>query len=242
MKKGYSVFGKAYETMLKNDLHNLNSIDHKLLREMILLEEDSYQALYGIQPLTLDMKTHDLYDFSQSLRDNTDLITIKNVLDYTSKIAGGFSLKIEEMKFGGTEKEILERGTDWCADMARVSVVLLMCLGISARIIYLANTERAYNGHVVTEAYYEGKFGVIDPIYGYCFHDGKPLDAYMLMNENKYLKDYDDAYRGLFKKIAICEYNPLDAENDYSVSVINDYYRILLNNNHDGKWLLGENQ
>ena len=183
-----------------------------------------------------------MYDFAQSFRENTDLTTVKNVLDYTSKIAGDFSLPIEEMKFGGTEKEILGRGTDWCADMARVSVVLFMCLGISARIIYLANTEKAYNGHVIAEAFYEGKYGVIDPIYGYFFYDRKPLDAYIIMNETKYLKDYDDEYRGLFKKIAICEYNPLDAENDYSVSGINDYYRILLNNNHDGKWLLGENQ
>lgn len=72
MKKGYSVFGKAYEIMLRNDLHDLNSIDHKLIREMILLEVDSYPILYGVRPTAPDMKAHNLYDFAQSFRGGKD--------------------------------------------------------------------------------------------------------------------------------------------------------------------------
>ncbi len=37
MEKGYDVFGKAYGVMNRNDLHALESIDHKLMQEMILL-------------------------------------------------------------------------------------------------------------------------------------------------------------------------------------------------------------
>lgn len=36
MKKGYLVFGHEYSVMLKNDLHDGNSIDYKFLQEMIL--------------------------------------------------------------------------------------------------------------------------------------------------------------------------------------------------------------
>lgn len=43
MKKGYDVFGNEYGVMLKNDLHAGNSIDHKFLREMILLDNESRQ-------------------------------------------------------------------------------------------------------------------------------------------------------------------------------------------------------
>ena len=32
MKKGYSVFGKAYEIMNKNDLHDIDSIDHRFIQ------------------------------------------------------------------------------------------------------------------------------------------------------------------------------------------------------------------
>lgn len=47
------------------------------------------------------------------------------------------------MLFGGTEKEILDRGTDWCTDMARVGAVFLKCLGIPSRIVHLADTGKA---------------------------------------------------------------------------------------------------
>ena len=242
MKKGYGVFGKAYEIMLRNDLHDLNSIDHKLIREMILLEPDSYPILYGVHPAAPDMRAHDLYDFAQSFRGSKDSVSIQNILVCTSKIAHDFSLSFEEMQFGGTEQEILNRGTDWCADMARVAVVLLNCLGIPARILHLANPEKAYNGHVIAEAFYEGKFGVIDPLYGYCFYEGEPLDAYTLMSETDHLKDYDAEYRDLFRKIAIGEYDPLDTDNDYSISGVNDYSRTLLSTAHNGRWLMGEDE
>ena len=242
MKRGYGVFGKAYEIMLRNDLHDLNSVDHKLIREMILLEPDSYIILYGVHPAAPDMKAHDLYDFAQSFRGSRDFVSIQNILVYTSKIANDYSLSFEEMQFGGTEQEILNRGTDWCADMARVAVVLLNCLGIPARILHLANLEKAYNAHVIVEAFYEGKFGVVDPLYGYFFYEGEPLDAYTLMNEPDYLKDYDMEYRNLFRKIAISEYDPLDTDNDYSISSVNDYYRTLLSTVHNGRWLMGEDE
>lgn len=46
-KRGYSVFGKEYEQMLRHDLHAENSIDHQLLRRMVLLEEDTAARLYS---------------------------------------------------------------------------------------------------------------------------------------------------------------------------------------------------
>lgn len=240
MKKGYGVFGRAYEIMLRNDPHDPNSIDHKLMREMILLEPDSCPALYGAHPAAPDMKGHALYGFAQSLQGDTDAASIRNVLACTSKIAADYAIPFEEMRFGGTEREILSRGTDWCADMARVAAVLLHCLGIPARILHLVNPQKAYHGHVVVEAFYEGKFGVIDPLYGYCFYEGKPLDAYTLMNEPEHLKGYDADYRDLFQRIAISEYDPLDAASNYSISRVNDYTRTLLSTDHHGQWFMGE--
>lgn len=35
-KIGYGVFGKAYEYMFRNDLHNKISVDHEILKNMIL--------------------------------------------------------------------------------------------------------------------------------------------------------------------------------------------------------------
>ncbi len=242
MKKGYGVFGKAFEIMLRNDLHAPCSIDHKFMQEMILLEEESRAFLYAAPPRLPDMRAHELYDFAQSFKGKTDRETIANVLKHTSEIAGSYNTPIEEMRFGGTEKAILERGTDWCADMARVAVVLLDCLGVPCRMLELINPERAYNGHVIVEAYYEGGYGAIDPIYGRQFLSDKPLDAWTLMTEPEHLRAFPDDYRGLFRGIAIHDYDPMDPANDYTESGLNDYCRRTLTTDHHDRWFMGEDE
>ncbi len=239
MKRGYDVFGKAYGVMLRNDLHAVNSIDHKLLQEMILVEEQSLEYLYKPFVQAKNMQSHALYSFAQQFRGGHTRQTIENILHYCSDIALHYDVPFEQMYFGGTEMEILKRGTDWCADMARVGVVLLLCNGIPARIVYLANPSKAYNGHVVVEAYYEGKYGVCDFIYGYCFNDGKPLDVYELMCDKQHFDRYPRDYASFYSAAAISEYDPME-ENCYEISGPNQYYLNLMNGNHGGKWIMGE--
>ena len=124
--------------------------------------------------------------------------------------------------------------------MARVVVVLLGCIGIPARVLYLADPERAYHGHSAVEAFYDGKYGAADPIYGYTFYDGGPLDAYTLMHEPQHLKHLPEEYRSLFQCIAVSRYDPMDPSNDYSVSAVNAYYRTVLTREHHGHWMMGE--
>lgn len=124
--------------------------------------------------------------------------------------------------------------------MARVAVVLLECIGIPARVLYLADPEEAYHGHAAVEAFYNGKYGAVDPIYGYAFYDEAPLDAYTLMHEPEHLKHLPEEYRRLFQCIAVSRYDPMDPSNDYSVSAVNAYYRTVLTREHHGHWLMGE--
>lgn len=239
MKKGYDVFGKAYAVMLRNDPHALGSIDHKLMQEMILLDDESFEHLYRSRPRAVDMRGHELYPFAQQFRREDDRRTIESILGYCAAIAENYDVPIEQMRFGGTEKEILSRGTDWCADMARVGAVLLMCNGIPARMVDLVNPGKAYHGHVVVEAYYEGKYGICDFLYGYCFYDGKPLDAYDLMHNPQYLDGYPDDYRALYSAAAISEYDPM-GDHCYEISGPNLYTTTLIHGNHNGKWIMGE--
>lgn len=46
MRKGYNLFGKAYEHMFRLDLHDQRSVEHKILKRMILLDEKSQKRLY----------------------------------------------------------------------------------------------------------------------------------------------------------------------------------------------------
>ncbi len=240
MKYGYDIFGKAYGVMLRNDLHSAESIDHFFLKTMILLDDESHDALYKAEHLGMDLSGHELYVFSQQFKRETDIETIDTVLKFTSDMASSYDEPFEEMLFGGTEKQIIERGTDWCADMARVCCVILKCLNIPCRILHLADTKKAYNGHVVCEAFYENEYGVIDPIYGFKFHKDKPINAYYLWKKHSDFSCGYDGYMELYGAIAVNEYDPLDVKNDYSISRPNDYYLRLIGSAHKGEWFMGE--
>ena len=78
MKRGYDVFGKAYGTMLRNDLHDIHSVDHKFMKEMVYLEDESYDFLYNGKPEKIDMANHELYIFAQQFKGVNDKQTIIN--------------------------------------------------------------------------------------------------------------------------------------------------------------------
>ena len=72
MKKGYDVFSKAYGVMLRNDLHAKDSIDHKLMQEMILLDESSYNLLYQQPPTIENMENHEVFSYAQQFKSSSD--------------------------------------------------------------------------------------------------------------------------------------------------------------------------
>ena len=242
MKQGYDVFGHAYGVMNRNDLHAPQSVDHQLMQEMILLEPDSRELLYQKPPFLPDMRHHELYAFSQQFRRNTDRETIEAILSYCAEIAHSYDdVPFETMTFGGTEQEILARGTDWCADLARVGAVLLNCCHIPARILHAVNPNAAYNGHVLTEAFYEGKFGVCDFTRGYLFYDDAPLDAWQLLTDRRHLAAFRKDYADTLSAIAVSDYDPT-AHHDYTTSTPNQYTLTLINTDHQNRWIMGEGQ
>ena len=105
--KGYDVFGKEYGCMLRNDLHDINSIEHKLMQEMVRLDSISEPFLYGGYQISYPMENNILYSFAQRFKRDNDLESIKSMILYTSQIATNYNTPLDEMYFGGTEKEIL---------------------------------------------------------------------------------------------------------------------------------------
>ncbi|MGN0744122.1 MAG: transglutaminase domain-containing protein [Christensenellales bacterium] len=239
IRRGYDVFGKEYGFMLRNDLHDKNAIEHRLMQEQILLDATSEQILYDGHRIIYPMKEHELYPFSQQFKANTELDTIRSLAKYTSEIALNYDVPLENMSFGGTEKEILDRGTDWCFDIARLAAVILDCIGLTSRFIFVANPDKAYHGHVLLEAYYNNSWGVVDPLYGNVFYDKKPISAKDI-SFSAQLQEMDDDYKNMFKQIAIAEYNPIDSSNKYIVSKCNTYTYNLNNIKQDGTWKFGE--
>ena len=92
--------------MLRNDLHDINSIEHKLMQEQIRLDSVSEPFLYGGYQISYPLENHELYTFSQKFKMKNGLESIKAVVRYTSKLASNFDVPLKDMLFGGTEKEI----------------------------------------------------------------------------------------------------------------------------------------
>ena len=145
--KGYDVFGKAYGYMLRNDLHDKDSIEHKLLQEQIKLDSVSEPLLYGGYQVLYSLENHELYLFSQKFKTKNELESLKLLVKYTSELASNFNVPLKDMYFGGTEKEILSRGTDWCFDLASsiwlnlFSFLIVLILSINSfAALFIINT------------------------------------------------------------------------------------------------------
>lgn len=251
MTKGYDVFGKAYGVMLRNDLHSIDSIDHKFLKEMTLVDKQSAPLFYQTNPkISYDTTKHELFEFAQSFKGDNTLDTIKNIIKFTSNIALNYEVEFLDMTFGGKEKDIIDRGTDWCADMARVGCVLLQCNNIPARIVHIVNTKKAYHGHVICEAFIDGKYAMCDFIHGVFGYDKDPISAWeMKLNKQLVTKCYTrdskeysiaNGLEGLFSEIAINEYNIMDKNNNYTKSKPNNYTIRIITEDHEDNWFMGE--
>lgn len=100
-KMGYGVFGKAYEHMFKNDLHHKRSVDHAILKNMILLDKDSKSFLYRLpQPVSKDICNHELYEIALKLKGDNHLESIDRTIEFVIEIVERFNTPFEEMIFG----------------------------------------------------------------------------------------------------------------------------------------------
>jgi len=250
MKKGYGIFGKAYEVMFRNDLYDEDSVDHYILRNMILLDEDSKAFLYQKpQRISDDIRFHGLYDYSLQFKGLNDFESICNVKTFLFNIVHNFDMQFENMVFGGSEKEIIERGTDWCTDISRVGAALLQCLKIPSRIVVIVNKDVAYNGHQVVEAYVDGKYMMCDFLYGVVGKINTIYSVYDLLNKPEQVKNiYQsnikeglqlDYISELYNLAAISEYD-ITKEYNYTISRPNEYYLRLVKLKLNGQWQMGE--
>jgi transglutaminase-like putative cysteine protease len=187
---------------------------------------------------------------------NSDEERIEAIINFTSGLQEKANDDLESMLIGGTEEEIIARGSDWCPDVARVSCALCQVAGLPARMVYLVDTKKAYSGHAIIEVYRAEVWGAVDPltnvIYRYPRH--KPASTWDLMNNHDLIEYHwkgestpytrADQFRGA----AISNYFVwLWKEYNYTVSKLNEYYRSILEMSSKGwpgglRWLYKEDK
>ena len=258
---GPAQFGPAYAAMIESDTHAPGSIDRVLTDQMVRLTEVTEADLYGTYSPTevadftdpaIRRLANDITASAEGTEQQLDLLTT-----FVHNLTQGVEDQpLDEMRFGGTEEQIIERGSDWCTDLARVGCILCQAVGIPARMVMLFNIDQAYSGHVIIEAYRSATWGAIDVSAGikYVDHYGVPATTWTLMHSPRLISSarrpggstsaYADPNQ--YRAAAISNYSIADrAEYDYTISSINEYYRSILEMSEQGwpggfRWLHNE--
>jgi|Deesub1362A_J573_1020465.scaffolds.fasta_scaffold00072_22 hypothetical protein len=264
--KGLGIFGPAYKIMLENDPHAIDSIDRILMENMILLCQETANYLYNeYTPTQVFYKKGERPELEQCVERiisgcNSEEMRIERIIRFTSGLGENVSNDMETILIGGTEEEIIKRGSDWCTDVARTACSLIQIAGFPARMVYLADTEKAYSGHTIIEVYRNNVWGAVDPLTNvvYRYPEGKPISTWELMNNpdpiEMHSKDDLTPYTRVeqFRSAAISNYfvwlwREYSRKYNYKTSKINNYYRSILEMAEKGwpsglRWLHGEDK
>lgn len=257
--QGPDQFGPAYKTMLENDTHAPGSIDRVLMEKMIRLCSETADYLYNEYTPTRSCYQQDvrpeLERYVETVLDcHSNEERIEAITRFTSGLGEKAEADLALMRVGGTEEEIIARGSDWCTDVARVGCALCQVVGFPARMVYLVDTAKAYSGHVIIEVYRAEVWGAVDPLTDviYCHTGGKPASTWDLMRLprliERHSRDKPSPYVtvGQFRRAAISNYFVWRwGQYNYAVSEVNDYYRSILEMSAQGwpgglRWLYGE--
>lgn len=258
--KGITQFGRAWQYVLEHDTHAPGSVDRVLLTEMVRLCPETRPYLYhGFTPTVVraDGGTRpDLHAVWQQVVQGCHTVEecIGAIAAFTAGLAEGYNWDdIDCIITGGTEEEIIARGSDWCTDVARSACLLVQSGGIPARIVYLVNLVEPYSGHTIIEAYRNGCWGAVDTSTAILYRhpDGTPATTWDLMIHPRLVEVHRGpraSYTSVnqFTGAAIVNYSINDCHRyKYTVSTINAYYRSILVMAHKDwpgglRWLHGE--
>jgi len=258
--RGIGGFGRAYQIMLENDSHAPGSVDRVLMERMIRLCHETAAYLYGeYTPTRVKYRRNSRPKLEPyvkaAIRDRgSDEQQVMGIARFCSDLGKTASEDWDATLVGGTEEEIICRGSDWCTDIARVGCALCEVAGFPARLVYLADTDQAYSGHVIIEVYRGGIWGAVDPTRSvtYRHREGDPTSTWELMNQPQLIEAHRKSASALYARVeqfrsaAITNYFIWEWEDyDYTVSTVNDYYRSILEMSAQGwpgglRWLRGE--
>ncbi len=258
--QGLAQFGPAYRVMLENDAHARGSVDRVLMENMVRLCTETADYLYSEYTPTETFYSKgarpQLEHYVEKILQtcDSDEKCVESIARFTGGLQGRACQDLDLLEIGGTEEEIIARGSDWCADVARVGCSLCQVAGFPARIVYLVDTEKAYSGHVSMEVFRTGVWGAVDPLTDVLHRHsgGSPASTWALVNDTqlveRHFRGESTPYTtpGQFRAAAISNYFLREqTAYDYTVSGINEYYRSILEMSEQGwpgglRWLHGE--
>jgi transglutaminase-like putative cysteine protease len=189
--QGIDQFGPAYGVMLRQDSPDPGSADRRALENMIRVCDATAEYLYSdYTPTDIRCKKGSRPGLEEALRsagadEGEAPRRIRRIARFCRRLGARVAGQAPaDVRVGGREEEIIARGSDWCSDISRVACALCCVAGIPARIVFQANPNRPYNGHVIIEAYRQGQWGAVDPTCNVVYRraDKSPASVWELMN------------------------------------------------------------
>ena len=259
--QGLGQFGRAYRMVYANDCHAPGSVDRVLLERMVRICPETASYLYrDYTSLAITYTTSRRPELERHLRSiGADRGSIEEKVNAIVGLCRGLTETAanrteDDLLFGGTEEEVIQRGSDWCTDLARVACVLAQVAGLPSRIVFLANTASAYSGHAIVDIHRNSVWGAVDSTNTIVYQrsDGMPVSTWEIISEPPLVDagrsglDPSGEWTGQFRAAAPSNYRVSDVETyDYTVSSINAYYRSILSMASRGwpggpRWLHGE--
>ncbi len=180
-----------------NQLH-LNygdNVEFQRLSQQILLCDETRDYLYSDKAIPKPSYKKGSRPYLEKVVDDcikackTDREKVLAILDFCSRL----SLKFGDttLFYGGTEEELIKKGDQLCETLGRLMTALLEVAGIPARIVMLLV------GHIVAEAYVDGKWGYFDPRYGFFVtkSDGSFASIDELWQDRELILKQDDLWK-----------------------------------------------
>ncbi len=256
--EGTRHFGPAYHAMFQNDPHAPDSIDRWLLDRMVLLCSETAPYLYSVYTPTNIL-------CARGVRPALEAVMAAAMAPAPGDVVGGVlrlcrsvidkaDPALDTMRFGGTEEQIICRGSSWSWDLARVAVASCQIRNMPARMVVLADPAKPYHAHAIAEVYRDGAWGAVDPTAAIVYEhsNGKPASVWSLVQDERLVETHARcnptpfAFRGQFRCAAIVNYHVFQSQADeLPTTRLNAYYRTILEMNDRGwpgglRWLHGE--
>ena len=145
----------------------------------------------------------------------------------------GYYPSPDHFMWGGTEEFVIAKGSDWCAELARVFCALCELSGISARIVFAL--DGSDDGHVLAECHVGDEWMLVDPLAPKLYEDarlgrvGAARMHQLTDGEKRAPTASAESYyvhERFFRHLLVTEYSIRDAlQYDYGLSRCNEYYR-----------------
>ncbi len=155
--KGIAQFGPDYENTLRNEPHATGSVDKVLAESMVRLCAETAEHLYGDHTSLCRRYVRgtrpqlERYLKEAPVDSESGEVIVEAICRFCSALQSRAPDEIHDLEFGGTEEEIVTRGSDWCTDVARIGCELAQIAGLTASTVGLFDIHRAHRGHDIIE-------------------------------------------------------------------------------------------